>query len=183
MRIIPVSIRFAGAPIKECLDRAHRASGITHRHPRAQMACGFHSLMIRELLSGFDAGAAFARALQTFRDYYEADPYWRVELDQFQLLLAGDLTRRPESEIGSSGYVIQTLTASLWCLLTTATYEDCVLKAVNLGGDTDTTGCVAGGLAGVLYGEDAIPQRWRDALARKEELAQLFHQFAALLER
>ena len=42
--------------------------------------------------------------------------------------------------------MIDTLTASLWCLLTTDNFSDCVLKAVNLGGDTDTTGCVAGGL-------------------------------------
>ena len=57
-----------------------------------------------------------------------------------------------QREVFSTGYVLHTLHASLWCLLTTDNYRDRVLKAVNLGGDTDTTGCVAGGLAGVVYG-------------------------------
>jgi ADP-ribosylglycohydrolase len=183
MRIIPVSLRFGDMPTKVFLDRVHRASGITHRHPRAQLACGLYSLVIRELLTGIDKRTAGDRALQSFRQHYEADPYWAVELDDFKVLLDGKLDQRPESEIISGGYVIHTLTASLWCLLNSATYEESVLKAVNLGGDTDTTGCVAGGLAGVLYGIDAIPQRWRDTLARRVEVSQIFERFADLLNR
>jgi len=101
-------------------------------------------------------------------------------LEYFQLLLAGDLRVRPESEIDSSGYVIHTLTASLWCLLTTSGYKECVLKAVNLGGDTDTTACVAGGLAGVAYGVQAVPSEWIAQLARKNDLDGLFRKFADL---
>jgi ADP-ribosyl-[dinitrogen reductase] hydrolase len=77
--------------------------------------------------------------------------------------------------------VIHTLAASAWCLLTTSSFEECLLKAVNLGGDTDTTGCVAGGLAGVLYGLQSIPERWRRALARHDELHTLFTRFADLI--
>lgn len=77
------------------------------------------------------------------------------------------LTEMPEEEIGSSGYVADTLIASLWCLLTTDCYHMCVLKAVNLGEDTDTTGAVAGGLAGLVYGYDGIPRDWLDALKGK----------------
>ncbi len=73
----------------------------------------------RELLEGSHAKAALAQALSNFRGFYEADPYWAVELDHFQLLLAGDLAVLPETEIDSSGYVVHTLTASLWCLVTT----------------------------------------------------------------
>ena len=148
MRILPMAVRFAELPTKLLLEQIHRASAITHRHPRSQMACGFYSLAIRELLAGLVPQEAFKNAQNTFRAFYEPDPYWAVELDCFQLILLGDLERHPESEIDSSGYVIHNLTASLWCLLTTSNYQDCVLKAVNLGGDTDTTGCVAGGLAG-----------------------------------
>jgi ADP-ribosylglycohydrolase len=123
---------------------------------------------------------AFVGGLKEFRDYYEADPYWAVELDYFQLLLAGDLERRPEEEIDSSGYVMHTLTASLWCLLTATNYMECVLKAVNLGGDTDTTGCVAGGLAGVTYGINSVPPEWISQLARKGDLERLFQEFVSL---
>jgi ADP-ribosylglycohydrolase len=180
MRIIPVSLRFADRPIKELLERVHRASAITHRHARSQMACGFFSLMVRALLEGRPKENAYAQAVRDFRTFYEADAYWAVELDYFQLLLAGDLDRRPVGEIDSSGYVIHTLTASAWCLLTTSGYRECVLKAVNLGGDTDTTACVAGGLAGVTYGVQSIPADWISTLARKDELKELFVKFTAL---
>ncbi len=180
MRILPAALRFAEQPANVLLDRVHRASAITHRHPRSQMACGLYSLVTRELLAGSVAPVAFKRALDAFRSFYEPDPYWAVELDYFQLVAAEDLGTRPESEIDSSGYVVHTLTASLWCLLTTSNYPDCVLKAVNLGGDTDTTGCVAGGLAGVAYGLQSIPAEWIQQLARHQELDQLFNEFTRL---
>lgn len=181
MRILPVSIRFADSPTKNLLDQVHRASAITHRHPRSQMACGFFTLVIRELLNSQDASEAFTNALATFRSFYEPDPWWGAELDYFQMLLAGDLAQRPESEIDSGGYVLNTLPASLWCLLNTRSFEECVLRAVNLGGDTDTTGCVAGGLAGVHYGVSAIPEKWRQALARHDDVETLFNEFSQLI--
>src|SRR6266404_1872624 len=99
MRIIPVSLRFANEPTKQFLDRVHRASAITHRHPRSLLACGLFSLVIRELLGGMDGKTAVARTLGNFRAFYEPDPYWGAELEYFQLLLARDLGDRPESEI------------------------------------------------------------------------------------
>jgi ADP-ribosyl-[dinitrogen reductase] hydrolase len=180
MRILPVALRFAQQPTKALLDRVHRASAITHRHLRSQMACGLYSLVIRELLAGAGPQEAFQRGTAAFRSFYDEDPYWAVELDYFKLAAASDLGNRPESQIDSSGYAIHTLTASLWCLLTTNSFRDCVLKAVNLGGDTDTTGCVSGGLAGVTYGCQAIPVEWTQQLARHQELDQLFNSFSKL---
>ncbi len=173
MRIIPVALRFAGNSTAQLLDRIHRASAITHRHPRAQMACGLFALVVRRLLNGADPAEAFSKALADFQSFYDSSAWWSAEYDYFQLLLAGDLDRRPKSEIDSSGYVIHTLTASLWCLLTTGKFQECVLKAVNLGGDTDTTGCVAGGLAGVAYGVQSIPTEWINQLARKDDVERL----------
>ena len=72
------------------------------------------------------------------------------------------------SEIKSGGYVVHTLEAAIFSLLYSQSYEDCVLKAINLGDDTDTVGAVAGGLAGALYGYDLIPQKWLDVLKRKD---------------
>lgn len=73
-----------------------------------------------------------------------------------------------ESEIESGGFVLDTLKASLWCILNSDNYKDAVLKAVNLGDDTDTTAAVTGGLAGIIYGYDAIPKEWVDKLKNKE---------------
>ena len=75
--------------------------------------------------------------------------------------------------MNSSGYVLHTLEASIWCLLTTGSYQEAVLKAVNLGEDTDTTAAVTGGLAGLLYGLSGIPENWKQQLARYEDIDEL----------
>ena len=73
---------------------------------------------------------------------------------------SGDLGNLPEDEIDSGGYVVSSLEASIWCLLNTDSFRDAVLKAVNLGDDTDTTGAITGGMAALLYGADSIPPEW-----------------------
>lgn len=74
----------------------------------------------------------------------------------------------PRDEIRSTGYVLDTLGAALWCACNTDSYEECVTEAVNLGGDSDTTACVAGALAAALYGYDSIPRQWLNQLRGKE---------------
>lgn len=176
MRIVPIVLWFGGLPPESLAATAHRASALTHRHPRSQMACALYCLLVRELLGGATARDAFSAALKIFAQIYEQPPFVAERL-HFQLLEAGRLGDLPESEIGSSGYVMHTLTASIWCLLTSSSFEETVLKAVNLGGDTDTTGTVAGGLAGACYGLDAIPAAWKQTLARQDEVGSLFAQF------
>lgn len=83
-------------------------------------------------------------------------------------------------EIKSTGYVVDTLEAALWCFLKTESYRECVLMAVNLGGDTDTIAAVSGGLAGLYYGtggEKGIPQEWIDQIARREDITELCETF------
>lgn len=83
----------------------------------------------------------------------------------------------PEDEIKSGGYVVSTLEAAFWCFLNTDSYADCVLKAINLGGDTDTTAAVAGSIAGAYYGMDGIPAEWLECIARREWIAELIDRF------
>ena len=71
-------------------------------------------------------------------------------------------------DIKSDGYVINSLYAALWCFLTTSSYKKCVLKAVNLGNDTDTIAALAGGLAGLKYGVENIPKEWIYKIAKKD---------------
>ncbi len=176
MRIVPIALWFDDLPPNDLAATAHRVSALTHRHPRSQMACALYCLVVRELVGGATADDAFHAALKVFTEIYEQPPFVAERL-HFQLLEAGRLGSRPESEIGSSGYVMHTLTASIWCLLTSNSFEETVLKAVNLGGDTDTTGTVAGGLAGAFYGVEAIPTAWKKALARHDEVESLFDRF------
>ncbi len=176
MRIIPLALRFADEPIGLFARRLERGSAITHGHERSKMACAFHGLLVRQLMFGLDCQQALDSARAEFKTLYSGSH----EIDRFHRHLNNDFCSIAECEIVSTGYVLDTLRASLWCLLTSANYKECVLKAVNLGGDTDTTGCVAGGLAGVAYGNGSIPAEWISQLARKDDLERLFHKFASL---
>jgi ADP-ribosyl-[dinitrogen reductase] hydrolase len=178
MRILPVTLRFAAEPLELFAGRLEKASAITHGHARSTMACVFYGLVVRQLLLGQQSQAAIDSARAEFIGCYERAP----EFSRMRAVLEDDFTSLPEGMIVSTGYVLHTLHASLWCLLTTKSFEECVLKAVNLGGDTDTTGCVAGGLAGLAYGVKSIPADWIRQLARKGELDCLFHELADVCE-
>lgn len=79
-----------------------------------------------------------------------------------------DLKNTDINNIKSGGFVLDTLKASLWCVLNTNNYKDAVLMAVNLGSDTDTTAAVTGGLAGVIYGYENIPSEWIEKIRNKK---------------
>lgn len=79
----------------------------------------------------------------------------------------------PEEEIRTTGYVIDSIEAAVWCLLTTDSYKDCMLRAVNLGDDTDTVAAIAGGLAGLYYGYEAIPMDWLAVIKKYEWIEQM----------
>lgn len=89
------------------------------------------------------------------------------QLIQGELFARDEIKNKSMDAIQSTGFVLHTLEASVWCLLTTDSYEEAVLTAVNLGDDTDTTAAVVGGLAGLLYGFDSIPKDWIDQLKNK----------------
>ena len=85
-------------------------------------------------------------------------------------------------DIKSGGYAVHTLEAAVWCLLTTDSYRECVLKAVNLGLDTDTTAAVAGGLAGALYGLNFIPADWLHKLKKIESIESLCERISIVFQ-
>ena len=84
----------------------------------------------------------------------------------------GYIASRPVEAVKSDGYCEHTLEAALWCFLNTTSYADCVLAAVNLGGDTDTTAAIAGAIAGVYDGFEAIPPKWVGQLRGKTVIDQ-----------
>ncbi len=176
MRILPVGIYFARSPVYELLNAAHRASSLTHRHTRSHIACGIYCLMVSALLQNHEPVNAYANAVKYAKQGYDKKPYSH-ELVHFKRIIEGSIQQLPEQEIQSGGYVVHTLEASIWCLLNSHTFTEAVLKAVNLGDDTDTTGIVTGGLAGIYYGLESIPQEWIDAIARKDEIRELFERF------
>ncbi len=146
MRIAPLALTDATD------DEIRMASAITHAHPISTESCVYFVHILRDVLQGMPLEDAVANNVPA--------------LDVFVNLPAIMIESR--DSVASSGYVIHTLGAALWCAYHTASYKDCVLAAVNLGSDTDTTACVAGALAGALYGYEAIPVAWLDELRGKD---------------
>ena len=172
MRILPVVLATLTEEEAQFCSQLERASAITHGHEQSKLACAFFGLYVQALMLGGSPAEALTKARATF-----SQRYMTADLMPFQKVLHADIARWQVDDVKSGGYVMETLTASIWCLLTTNSFSECVLNAVNLGGDTDTTGCVAGGLAGVLYGVDAISAEWRNALPQQEALEELFGKF------
>jgi ADP-ribosyl-[dinitrogen reductase] hydrolase len=182
MRMLPVAFYFLHENLEDFLAHVHEISSITHAHPRSKMGCGIYALLIRGILSCGDKTESYRFAVNHALAYYGGKPEFKAEMPHFLRILGGGIAALSQDEINSSGYLIDTLEASLWCLLNFGNTKDILLAAVNLGLDTDTTGMVAGGLAGLFYGLEGVPQPWIDSLARKSEIDGLIERFSGVLQ-
>lgn len=161
MRILPVAmLPEYPEKEKELLSVTH----LTHAHFISDCACLVYAAIVENLMNGTAKEEAFFNGIQRFQIYIENSSM----LNDFVLLPYIQGFQR--KEIKSSGYVVDTLFAALWCFLKTDSYRDCVLEAVNLGEDTDTVAAVAGGLAGIYYGcsgESGVPDEWIAQIPRR----------------
>ncbi|NLX75645.1 MAG: ADP-ribosylglycohydrolase [Synergistaceae bacterium] len=160
----------------------HRVSSLTHRHKRSLIACGIYLAIANELSTSDSISKAVERGLYLALSYYRKRSDYVGELAYFSRLEDKDFGGLSEDEIRSSGYVVDTLEASIWCIVNTKSYGECVLRAVNLGKDTDTTGAVVGGLAGLYYGYGAIPSDWLGAIARRDYVEGLCNELFLIKE-
>ena len=173
MRILPLVLHIKDLDIEQRYEWTQKVSSITHGHVRSVMACFYYLEFARKIISGKEKFQAYNELQSEVTMYFESRKINPLEIQKFSRLLFEDISKVEEDNIKSSGYVIDTLEASVWCLLTTNSYKEAVLKAVNLGSDTDTTGAVTGGLAGLLYGLEQIPQEWLQVIARKEDILKI----------
>ncbi|NML68853.1 ADP-ribosylglycohydrolase family protein [Chryseobacterium sp. RP-3-3] len=182
MRIIPLLFYIKDFPIKKRFDITKEVSSITHGHIRSALACFIYLELALEILNGKEKWEAYRIMQEKVRNFLDHNPVCsQNEMDKFHRILelkVGEYDLVPlytlqEEEISSSGYVLHSLEASLWCFLNSGTYAEAVLKAVNLGEDTDTTGAITGGIAGIYYGFENIPEEWVSELVRKEDIEAL----------
>lgn len=159
----------------------HNASALTHAHPISLLGCGLFCAAANALLCGEASPEALGRALGVAKEVCAGMPDVAPALEEYARLDPAVLLRLPQRDLRSGGYVVHTLEAALWCLVHTGSYRECVLRAVNLGEDTDTVAAVAGGLAGLLYGPGGIPAEWLDLLAGRERIETLCRAFAKAL--
>ena len=154
----------------EALRIVHVVSGLTHNHLRSLMGCGLYYFCVREVLDGTGTlRERLQNGLKKGFAFYEKDILNRVDLSLYARMkdLSG-FGALPEQEIRSSGYVVDSLEAAVWCLVNTDSFAECLLMAVNLGDDTDTIAAIAGGLAGLYYGYDSIPKEWLEVIQKRD---------------
>lgn len=170
MRVLPLALWSRDDDATLIAD-AMAQSRLTHGHLRAQVCCALYCLWARRTLAGEDE--AWASAVAALRARWDETTPERAELESHI---------RPDDPTpgDGGGYVVSTLRSARWAVETTGDYAETVRAAISLGADTDTTACVAGGIAGLRYGAASIPARWRDGLRGQELLAPLR---AALLAR
>jgi ADP-ribosyl-[dinitrogen reductase] hydrolase len=157
MRVLPLALWHRGDDATLVAD-AHHQSLVTHGHVRSQVCCALYCLWARRTLQ--EVPDPWAAAVTTLRTIYGGDSREYAELER---------SIRPDdlSEGQGSGYVVDCLRSARWAVQG-GTYEQIVKAAIGLGHDTDTTGCVAGGIAGIREGIRGIPERWRSSLRGQE---------------
>lgn len=173
MRILPLvfSPLWQKAAPQERQLLTHRVCSLTHRHPRSTLACYLYLEAAWGIIQGSTPSQAHERLCRDIP--LNLIPPLAKEIEHFTRVLNKNLPSIPSPDIYSTGYVVHTLEAALWSLLRGKSYADIVLAAVNLGDDSDTTGAVTGGLAGVYFGSNQIPDNWLDSIARKTDIEEL----------
>ncbi|MCO6174653.1 ADP-ribosylglycohydrolase family protein [Flavobacterium sp. NRK F10] len=154
-------------------QRVKDVSSITHAHFRSVFSCFIYIVYALEIMKGLNKKEAYHKMKEVVSDFISDKSFNKMELQLFDRVLRTDISNLKENEIRSGGYVLDSLEAGLWCVLNSDNYEETVLKAVNLGEDTDTTGAIAGGLAGLIYGYKIIPEKWISQLVRKDDITKL----------
>ena len=171
MRVLPLAYYVKiMLPIKR-IEIVEEVSSLTHSHKRSKFACIFYIEFVMNLLHGNKKDDAYKKTIEFVKKYCIES--YSQEIDNYRRILDGTIVTCDEEQIHSSGYVIDTLEAAVWSFLKTDSYNEAVLKVINLGGDTDTIAAIVGGMAGTYYGLQAIPDNWVQNLARKEEIYEM----------
>ncbi|HEX7846717.1 MAG TPA: ADP-ribosylglycohydrolase family protein [Chitinophagaceae bacterium] len=173
MRILPLLFYTKNKAITERYEVTKQVSSITHGHIRSVIACFYYLEFARQIVQGINKFQAYKNLQTEIPGYLNSLYINHEEIKLFDRLLKENIYELGDDEIQSSGYVLHTLEASIWSLMTTDNYKSATLRAVNLGADTDTTGAVTGGLSGLLYGFETIPKDWLQQIARKKDIEDL----------
>ena len=181
MRIIPVCLfgyekELSGEwDVKQVIECIHQVSALTHNHLRSKIACGMYYFMVKNIIEGdSNLTVRLQKGIDEALKFYHGDIANHVELAHYERLFRLDVfSKCPNEDIKSSGYVVDSLEAAVWSLVTTNSFEEALIKAVNLGDDADTVAAIAGGLAALFYGYDNIPKEWLRQIVKREWIESL----------
>ncbi len=175
MRIMPIAF-YADSkslPDDEICRVTSDVSSLTHGHSISKMGCFIYVQFMIRITKGVAKDVAYDEVQKlNYHDYFDEDT-----IQTYRRLLINDIRDCSIDGINSSGYVVDSLEASMWCILNHNSYKETILRAVNLGKDTDTVGAITGAAAGIIYGKNMIPDEWIKTLARNEYLSELANDF------
>lgn len=180
MRILPLSYYFMENNISdmEMSSIVNSLSSLTHAHSISCLGCYLYTRFIMFLLAGKSIKDSYLSLGNLDLSMYDLDT-----VSVYKRVLSGELIDLSVDKIKSSGFVVSTLEASLWCNLTSSSYSDAVLKAVNLGEDTDTVAALTGAIAGINYGVESIPKNWLDCLVKESYLEELSNNYQDVISK
>ncbi len=183
MRILPLVFHLKKEEsLPSIFEKVKDVSSITHGHFRSIFACFIYLMYALEITRGASKQVAYLTIQIKLKQFIVNSDFDADEIKLFERVIENDISKFSVDEIYSSGYVIHTLEASLWCILNNSTYRETVLSAVNLGEDTDTTAAVAGGIAGLIYGFESIPCDWIKSLSRVQDIEKLCNELSEKYE-
>lgn len=169
MRLAPVPIRYAHLfpeQTSELSRLAAESSLPTHASDQCLSACRYLAAVLAALIHGEERELVLSPDWQPLQRINEA----RRLHPLIHEVASGSFRDKQPPTIEGSGWVVKSLEASLWAFHNADSFEEAVLKAVNLGDDADTTGAICGQLAGAYWGESEIPESLRSGLARTDLL-------------
>lgn len=173
MRVLPLALWHQGSDLELIAD-AFDQSAVTHGHLRSKLCCALYCIWARRILQNVEN--PWENAVETL---YQIFPEGTIEHTEFETRI---FPKDAIYDVKGSGYVVDSLSASRWAN-NNQTYEEIVKAAISLGEDTDTTACIAGGIAGIKFGIDGIPARWKDNLRGKEIYEPLLDKLLKHLEK
>ena len=148
-------------------------SSLTHAHSISIMGCYIYVQFLIRLIHGLSKSDSYKEIQQLkYSEYFDSET-----IKVYDRVLLKDISAYELNTIKSSGYVVDSLEAALWCVLNNTSFRDTILQAVNLGKDTDTIGAIAGAVAGIIYGNASIPEIWINTLARNAYLSEIANEF------
>ena len=165
MRLAPVPIRFGhlyADQLDELSRLAEESSLPTHASDQCVSACRYLATVLAALIHGEDRDSVLSQDWKSLKQLNVIKPLHPL----IQEIAQGSFRQKQPPEIEGSGWVVKSLEASLWAFHDAGTFEEAVLRAVNLGDDADTTGAICGQLAGAFWGESGIPESLRSGWHR-----------------
>lgn len=175
MRILPVVLymHFEQFSEDDSVNLINNISSLTHGHEVSKVGCKIYFDFISEIINGATKyEALISLSSKNYSKYYSSKA-----ISKYNRLLNKSFLELSRDEISSSGYIVDTLEATIWCIINSTDYKSSVLNAVNLGNDTDTIAAITGSIAGIVYGFDNIPKDWVSQIINKEYLEELIYKF------